>query len=297
MAHKIIYEALIKKYEADIADASTKITILMTDTRIIPEHIDITGEIEVFRYCKSLHQDALNAGVIFCPGVGFDVIPTDCIAMALNEVLPNADELILGFESTAKKMSPGTMATSIESLGFGGKIRKDGKIKKVPLAYRSAELNFGNGRKNMATIPWGDVATAYYSTKIPNISVYIPMEKKQIKSMKRYNFFSFLLRTKFVINFLKNRVKAKIKGPSSDERSESKMYVWGRIKKDHKVYEGKLITKNGYEVTADGSLEVINFVQNNEINPGYYTPSLLCGKSLIEVLPGSSKINIKKIEN
>ena len=46
MAHKVIYDALIKKYESDIADASAKITILMTDTRIIPEHIDITGEID-----------------------------------------------------------------------------------------------------------------------------------------------------------------------------------------------------------------------------------------------------------
>ena len=44
--HKIIYDALIKKYEADIADASAKITILMTETRIIPEHIDVTGEID-----------------------------------------------------------------------------------------------------------------------------------------------------------------------------------------------------------------------------------------------------------
>ena len=46
MAHKVIYDALIKKYEADIADATAKITILMTETRIIPEHIDITGEID-----------------------------------------------------------------------------------------------------------------------------------------------------------------------------------------------------------------------------------------------------------
>ena len=46
MAHKIVYDALLKKYEAEIADASAKITILMTDTRIKPEHIDITGEID-----------------------------------------------------------------------------------------------------------------------------------------------------------------------------------------------------------------------------------------------------------
>ena len=46
MAHKVIYDALVKRYEADIADASEKITILMTETRIIPEHIDVTGEID-----------------------------------------------------------------------------------------------------------------------------------------------------------------------------------------------------------------------------------------------------------
>ena len=46
MAHKVIYDALIKKYEADIADANTKITLLLTGGRIIPEHIDITGEVD-----------------------------------------------------------------------------------------------------------------------------------------------------------------------------------------------------------------------------------------------------------
>ena len=46
MARDIIYNALVKKYEADIADASAKITILMTESRIIPEHIEVTGEID-----------------------------------------------------------------------------------------------------------------------------------------------------------------------------------------------------------------------------------------------------------
>ena len=46
MARDIIYNALIKKYEADNADANTKITLLLTGGRIIPEHIDITGEVD-----------------------------------------------------------------------------------------------------------------------------------------------------------------------------------------------------------------------------------------------------------
>jgi len=46
MAHDILYNALIKRYEAEIADANAKITIMFTNPRIIPEHIDVTGEID-----------------------------------------------------------------------------------------------------------------------------------------------------------------------------------------------------------------------------------------------------------
>ncbi len=46
MAREIIHTALIKRYEAEIADANAKITILLSTSRIIPEHTDITGEID-----------------------------------------------------------------------------------------------------------------------------------------------------------------------------------------------------------------------------------------------------------
>ena len=46
MAHEVIYNALMKRYEAEIADANAKITIMLTDSRIIPEHTDVTGEID-----------------------------------------------------------------------------------------------------------------------------------------------------------------------------------------------------------------------------------------------------------
>ena len=46
MAREMIYKALIAKYEAEITDANTKISIMMTESRIIPEHTDITGEID-----------------------------------------------------------------------------------------------------------------------------------------------------------------------------------------------------------------------------------------------------------
>jgi len=260
-------------------------------------YLDITGEIDIFRLGKSYHQKAIDSKVVICPGVGFDVIPTDCLASRLNEFMPNADELILGFESTAGKISPGTMATSIESLGYGGRIRKNGKILKVPLVYKSQKYDFGNGEKTMVTIPWGDVATAGYSTNIPNISVYIPMHPKQVQQLKRINWFPWLLRLEIIQNFLKKKVKKKIKGPSIKERNNSKTYVWGQIIKGNKVLEGQLVTSNGYDLTVDGSLAVIDYIYKykNDIKGGYFTPSQLCGNDLIEQLPKSSKIIIKEV--
>ncbi len=258
-------------------------------------YLDITGEIDIFRLGKSYHQKAIDSNVIICPGVGFDVIPTDCLASRLNESLPNADELILGFESTAGKISPGTMATSIESLGYGGRIRKNGEILKVPLVYKSHKFDFGNGSKTMVTIPWGDVATAGYSTRIPNISVYIPMHPKQVQLLKRINWFPWLLRIKLIQNMLKKKVKKKINGPSIKERNNSTTYVWGQIIKGNKVLEAQLVTSNGYDLTVDGSLAVIDYIIQNEIKSGYFTPSQLCGNDLIEKLPKSSKIIIKEV--
>ena len=62
-------------------------------------YLDITGEIDVLEDAHRFDMDAKTAGVVLCPGVGFDVTPTDCIALMLKTALPEAEELALGFES------------------------------------------------------------------------------------------------------------------------------------------------------------------------------------------------------
>ena len=46
-------------------------------------YLDITGEIDVFELAASLHETAKKVDVVLCPGVGFDVIPSDCLAQKL----------------------------------------------------------------------------------------------------------------------------------------------------------------------------------------------------------------------
>ncbi len=41
-----LYQVMVAKYEAEIADAKFKISTLVDRPMIIPEHIDITGEVD-----------------------------------------------------------------------------------------------------------------------------------------------------------------------------------------------------------------------------------------------------------
>src|SRR5690554_2630911 len=177
-------------------------------------YLDITGEIDVFELAHSLRNEAEEAGVVLCPGVGFDVIPTDCIAARLKSQMPNATHLKLGFDSRSR-MSRGTIKTSVQRLGEGGAVRKDSKIINVPLAYKTEEINFGDGKKLAMTIPWGDVSTAFYTTGVPNIEVYVPASPKLVKSLKRLNWFRWALGFGFVQNFMS---KKKIGRASCRER-------------------------------------------------------------------------------
>src|SRR5207302_5929815 len=120
------------------------------------------------------HADAQATGIVICPGVGFDVIPTDCLAVVLKEALPDATHLVLAFDARAH-VSPGTARTIVESFRLdrcGGRVRRNGVIEEVPLAHSRRSVDFAGGSAMTVAIAWGDRATAYVSTGIPNIETY-----------------------------------------------------------------------------------------------------------------------------
>src|SRR6266849_1625195 len=53
-------------------------------------YLDITGEIPVFEAIMKRDADAKARGVTLLPGVGFDVVPTDCLAAMLARRMPDA---------------------------------------------------------------------------------------------------------------------------------------------------------------------------------------------------------------
>ena len=247
-------------------------------------YLDITGEIDVFEHAHQQHQRAVDAGVVVCPGVGFDVIPTDCLAATLSEAMPDATHLALGFDSRTR-MSPGTTKTSLESLGLGGRVRRDGKLVVVPMGGSTRTIDFGTGEKMAATIPWGDVATAYYTTGIPNIEVYVPSSPKRARSLKLVNLLRPILRGSMLQQMLKARVPQT--GPDEQMRAKTPVYVWGEVRNEAgQVKVGRVKTPNGYDLTVTGSLAFVSHLLEHRPAGGYYTPSQLLGADLVGKLPG-----------
>lgn len=244
-------------------------------------YLDITGEIAVFEMAKSYDKQARETGIVICPGVGFDVIPTDCLASQLKTLMPDATHLALGFDSKSG-FSPGTAKTSVEGLSKGGRVRKEGKIVQVPLAYKTRKIDFGNGEKLAMTIPWGDVSTAHFTTNIPNIEVYIPASPNLVKKLKRLNYIKPLLGLGFVQNFLKKRIDKTIKGPSEKTRAKLNTYLWGEVKNAKgESKELRIETSNGYTLTMKGGLKMVEHALATK-KSGYYTPSTLVNDQLLK---------------
>lgn len=255
-------------------------------------YLDITGEIAVFELAQSLDARARESGVVLCPGVGFDVIPTDCVAATLKAALPDATHLALGFDSRSG-LSPGTAKTSVEGMAQGGKVRRDGKIVAVPLAYKVRRIDFGDGEKDAMTIPWGDVSTAFHSTGIPNIEVFVPGSPRMIANARLANWIRPLLGLPWVQSFMKARIARSVKGPSEKRRAQIPMYVWGEATNARgQTKTLRVRTANGYNLTVTGALAVVEHLMKNPPTGGACTPSKLVGADLVTRLPESGPMQM-----
>lgn len=253
-------------------------------------YTDITGEISVFEACAAMGKKAEEAGVMLMPGVGFDVVPSDCLARHLKDLLPTATHLSLAFYGMGR-LSHGTQATMTMNVGNGGAIRKDGKITPVPAAWKTRDINFGEVTKTGVTIPWGDVATAFYSTEIPNIEVFTVVPESNLKMLKMSRYLGWLLATGFVQKYLQANIPAG--GPSDAERAKGRTLLWGEVSDDSgNRAEAWLQGPEGYTVTAVAALNIAEKILASNFKPGYQTPAKAYGADLILEIDGTARQDV-----
>jgi short subunit dehydrogenase-like uncharacterized protein len=261
---------------------------LMADAclRTKTHYLDITGEITVFESLAARSNEAQREGLMLLPGVGFDVVPSDCLAAHLKQRLPSATNLTLAIRGLGR-ISHGTATTMVENINRGGLVRRDGKLTPVATAWKTREIDFGSGPVKATTIPWGDVSTAFHSTGIPNIEVYAALPGSTRLMMKMARSFSSLLATKPAQRFLKKRIKAQPPGPNDEERARGKSFVWGEVKDGAgQTKTSRLQGPEGYTLTALTALTIVEKVLAGEAPIGFQTPSRAYGANLILEVEG-----------
>lgn len=284
-AHKLVLHAAgpFQHTAKQMADAC-----LRTRTH----YIDINGDIAVFEMLKKYDQDAKTANIMIMPGAGFDVVPTDCLALHLKNKMPDAVDLKLCFATMGGAVSHGTATTMASKLGEGGAARINGKITRTTLGKNGMWIDFGDKRLFVMSIPWGDVSTAYFTTGIPNIETYVGIKPSVYRVLKLQSAFNWLLRTSAVRNYIKRKIDKRPAGPTDEQRKVARSLIWGQVtneKGEQRI--ARMNCPDGYTLTMHASLLISKKILEGNFKPGYQTPASAYGEDLVLEIPGVTRVN------
>jgi len=247
-------------------------------------YLDITGEIDVIELAAAQSSRAAAAGVVLIPAVGFDGVPSDCLAALLARQLPGATLLELAFNGTGQ-LSPGTAHTVLEALPKGGRVRRAGQIVAVPLAWKTIEIDVQGRQQTAVNVPWGDVASAWYSTGIANIEVYLMMPAPQARWMRRLRPLAGLLRLPLPLNWIRGVLAGFLSGPPAPP--DSGALLWGRVSDAAgRQVTATLTTPEAYRLTVLAALAAVERVLAGLPQGGFFTPAQAFGAEFVLGLPG-----------
>lgn len=285
--HALLKEATLVVHAAGPFSATAKPMIdacLATQTH----YIDITGEWEIYEYAQTMSQQAREKGIMLMPGAGFDVVPSDCLSVHLKHLLPTANELKLAFTSKNSSPSRGTAKTMIEGIHKGQSFRESNIIKNKALGKSTLQVDFGAFKQICVGISWGDISSAYASTGISDIEVFMGASESQIKKLRMIGNLSFLLKSTLVRKILKKQVDKRPEGPDEERRKNARAWFWGQVSDGKTTVEARLQTNEGYTLTADSTSKIAERILKGNFSIGYQTPASAYGAGFITELPGSS---------
>jgi len=251
-------------------------------------YLDITGEIAVFEEIFGRDAELRAARVGAVPGVGFDVVPSDALAAELGRALPAAERLDLAFASLGGSWSRGTLVTMIEGLPAVGWERRDGRLVAVRPFSATIDLELpGIGRRRAVQIPWGDLATAWRTTGIPNLRTFTVLPARTLRLVRLLVPLLGLFGRPAVRRRLQASVRRRVTGPSAEMRRTARVALWGRATApDGSSVTRSLSVPEGYATTALAAVECGRRALAGELAAGASTPSGAFGRELLAAIPG-----------
>jgi short subunit dehydrogenase-like uncharacterized protein len=257
-------------------------------------YLDITGELPVFQQIFSRHEEAVRFGVALLPGVGFDVVPSDCLARFVANSVKSATELELAFAMVGRA-SAGTLKASFEGILRGNYVRRQGALREIPLGQGVRRVQFSDRPRTALPIPWGDLESAYRTTGIANITTYMGVPHTPARLLSRALPVTSRLLPKLASvlgqpalrRAILSMIEARATNPDEAERARSRAYLWARASSSEgESREAWLETADGYAFTAESA--VLSLERLAALGPvGALTPASAFGADFVLEVGGS----------
>ena len=248
-------------------------------------YLDITGELSVFEALAEQDAAAKAAKIMVLPGVGFDVVASDCLVADLAAQHPGGRTLRIGLAARGG-VSRGSTRTSLESV-HNIRIRRDGVITRVPPGSMRRSFDFGVPPREAIVIPMADLATAWHTTRIPNIEAYA-QESPALLTLIRMSQRSGRQGAGDFVQMLTDTLVARQPvGPNESQRREGYAVVVAEIEDaSGRRATGRLRTPDPYDFTARAAVSIAERALRGEVTIGYQTPALAYGAGLVENFEG-----------
>ncbi len=249
------------------------------DTRT--HYLDLTGEIDVFRRLAGRSAEAEATGIMLLPGIGFDVVPSDCLASLVAGQVDGASTLEIALYARGN-VSRGTLKTLIEQMGRGGLVRREGTLREVPPGWTSRTVDFDDRRRRVISIPEGSIVTSGHSTDVPNVTAYLALPPLVQSALQVSSYVQGLLRWPFLKRLLKRLVEHRRAGPTAEERRRGRTVVWASARQGGgPPVTARLHGPEAYTFTARAAVHGMERVLGGTAPPGYQTPSTAFGADFV----------------
>jgi short subunit dehydrogenase-like uncharacterized protein len=131
-------------------------------------------------------------------------------------------------------------------------------------------------------VSWGDVATAFHSTGIPNIEVHFEASPAVMAFARTPWFVKSFLGLDFMQTLLKIQVDRMPEGPSQAARRAGRAVLVGQARNTKgQTVRSRLRTPEGYSLTAATAFDAAKRAAAGEVKPGFQTPSMAFGADYI----------------
>ncbi|MBI3784381.1 MAG: saccharopine dehydrogenase NADP-binding domain-containing protein [Deltaproteobacteria bacterium] len=243
-------------------------------------YLDITGELPVFEQLSRRDAEARRCGIMVMPGVGFDVVPSDCLAAHVARRLPGADRLRLAIRGLATA-TRGSSKTLIQHAGLDLTMRRNGELIRVPPGSVARQFDFGDGPERCVCVPWGDVTAAFFSTGIPNIEVYFDATLMREVLMATSRNFGWLLRLPVWQTWLKTYTEFFPDKPLALQPVAPDMRLVAEASDGQRRFAARLQTPEAYQFTGIVAATITQRVVGGDLEVGFQTPSRVYGPDFI----------------